>query len=168
MQFSLDKVDGMPQPVGDWAAVVGNPLIWEQHAYDQEEQGHLAAERIPTLNVEQRAAFDQIAHAVEQQTRQSFFLHGPGGTGKTYMYNNYATIFGAREKLFFVLPPRALHLCCYWVVRPHIPHSVFLPLFTNPLHAQYPSSQTWQSLFGRHHWLSGMKLQCSTGTSMKQ
>ncbi|KAJ2935002.1 hypothetical protein H1R20_g2134, partial [Candolleomyces eurysporus] len=87
MQFSLDKVDGMAQPVGDWAAVVGNPLIREQRAYNQEEQGQLAAERIPTLNVEQRAAFDQITHAVEQQSGQTFFLHGPGGTGKTYVYN---------------------------------------------------------------------------------
>lgn len=36
---------------------------------------------------------------------------------------HYPTIFGAREKLFFVLPLQALHLCCYWMVEPHIPHS---------------------------------------------
>ena len=31
--------------------------------------------------------FDQIMDAVESQSGQSFLLYGPGGTGKTYVYN---------------------------------------------------------------------------------
>ena len=36
---------------------------------------------------DQRYAFDQIMVVVESQSGQSFLLYGPGGTGKTYVYN---------------------------------------------------------------------------------
>jgi GTPase SAR1 family protein len=39
------------------------------------------------INLEQQSAFDKIVEAVENKTGQTFFLHGPGGTGKTYVYN---------------------------------------------------------------------------------
>ena len=47
----------------------------------------MANQRIPTLNNGQCAAFDAIVNAVETKSGQTFFLHGPGGTGKTYVYN---------------------------------------------------------------------------------
>jgi len=47
----------------------------------------LAEERIPRLNEGQRAAFDEIVKAVNDRSGKTFFLHGPGGTGKTYVYN---------------------------------------------------------------------------------
>jgi PIF1-like helicase/Helicase len=47
----------------------------------------LAALCISTLNADQRAAYDAIMHAVNTQSGESFFLNGPGGTGKTYVYN---------------------------------------------------------------------------------
>ena len=66
---------------------MGNRLIAEQRNYNQEEQVRLAEDRIPLLNPEQRSAFDKIVEAIENKTGQTFFLHGPGGTGKTYVYN---------------------------------------------------------------------------------
>ena len=77
----------MPLPQGDWAAAVGNRLIAEQCAYNREEETTLADEWIPTLNEGQQAAFNGIVDAVESGSGQTFFLHGPGGTGKTYGYN---------------------------------------------------------------------------------
>ena len=41
---------------------------------------------IETLNVEQRAGFDLIMNHVEKKVGQVFFVDGPGGTGKTYLY----------------------------------------------------------------------------------
>ena len=75
----------MPLPQNDWAAVVGNRLIAEQRSYNIDEQApsQLAAQRIPTLNAAQRSSFDAIVNAVETQSGQTFFLHGPGGTGVT-------------------------------------------------------------------------------------
>ena len=77
----------MPLPQNDWAAAFGNRLIAEQRSYNIDEQALLATQHIPTLNQAQCSSFDAIFNAVETQSGQTFFLHGPGGTGKTYVYN---------------------------------------------------------------------------------
>jgi primosomal protein N' len=59
----------------------------EQKDYDQDQQQQMADQHIPNLNPDQRSAFDQIMHAVDTHSGQCFFLHGPGGTGKIYVYN---------------------------------------------------------------------------------
>ncbi|QRW04504.1 ATP-dependent DNA helicase PIF1 [Ceratobasidium sp. AG-Ba] len=38
------------------------------------------------LNIQQRAAFDQIYESTTQDQGQTFFLDGPAGTGKTFLY----------------------------------------------------------------------------------
>jgi ATP-dependent DNA helicase PIF1 len=53
------------------------------------------------LNVGQRAAFDQIMAAINDenspQSRQ-FFLDGPGGTGKTFLYNTLINVLQGEGK----------------------------------------------------------------------
>ena len=75
----------LPLPQQNWEHAMGNRLIAEQRNYNQEEQMQYAEDGIPHLNPEQQSAFDKIVEAVK--TGQTFFLHGPGGTGKTYVYN---------------------------------------------------------------------------------
>jgi primosomal protein N' len=77
----------MPQITQNWDANLTNHLIAEQHRYDVMEQAKLAAQNQDSFNDDQRAVFDEIMHAVNNKTGQTFFLHGPGGTGKTYVYN---------------------------------------------------------------------------------
>jgi hypothetical protein len=77
----------MPLPVENWAQLEENRLIAEQLAYDREEQRNLAQPRIEGLNLEQRAAFDVIMNSVLNNDPKLFFLNGPGGTGKTHVYN---------------------------------------------------------------------------------
>jgi PIF1-like helicase len=77
----------MPQITQNWDANIENCLIAEQHRYDAVEQAELAACNLDTFNQDQKAVFDEIMHAVNNKTGQTFFLHGPGGTGKTYVYN---------------------------------------------------------------------------------
>ena len=48
------------------------------------EEEHL--KMIETLNIEQRAGFDLIMNHVDKKVGQVFFLDGPRGTGKTYLY----------------------------------------------------------------------------------
>jgi hypothetical protein len=83
----LHDWDSMPQIMGDWAARAGNPLFREQLQYNLEDQGRLAQGHIGSLNLRQQTAFEQISTAVTDKTGKTFFLHGPGGTGKTYLYN---------------------------------------------------------------------------------
>ncbi|KAL6873859.1 hypothetical protein ACP4OV_013941 [Aristida adscensionis] len=47
-------------------------------------QEHL--EMYATLNEEQRAGYDEIIHHVLNNKSQVFFIDGPGGTGKTFLY----------------------------------------------------------------------------------
>nr|XP_013180910.1 unnamed protein product [Papilio xuthus] len=44
-------------------------------------------EQISSLNEHQKAAFDSIISSVDQGSGSVFFLDGPAGTGKTYLYN---------------------------------------------------------------------------------
>ena len=89
----------MPLPQHNWQAVVGNRLIAEQLSYDNDEQTEVADQRIPTLNNGQHAAFDAIVNAVETKSGQTFFLHGPGGTGKTYVYNTLCHFLCGQRKI---------------------------------------------------------------------
>jgi PIF1-like helicase len=77
----------MPQITQNWEANLANHLIAEQRRYDAVEQAELSADNQETFNNDQRATFDKIMHAVNNKTGQTFFLHGPGGTGKTFVYN---------------------------------------------------------------------------------
>ena len=77
----------MPQVVENWGALLENAFIQEQHQYDVDEQARLAEECIPNLNENQQAAFERITSAIANRIGETFFLHGPGGTGKTYLYN---------------------------------------------------------------------------------
>ena len=47
----------------------------------------MAIQNRAKFNPEQRAAFNQIIQAVINKTGETFFLHGLGGTGKTFLYN---------------------------------------------------------------------------------
>ena len=89
----------MPLPQNDWAAVVGDRLIAEQRSYNVDEQAQLAAQHILTLNPAQHSSFNAIVNAVETQSGQTFFLHGPGGTGKTYVYNTLCYFLRGQRKI---------------------------------------------------------------------
>jgi primosomal protein N' len=95
---SLEQCPPMPLPVGNWAQLHGNRLIAEQLAYDRADQRDKAQQRLGQLNAEQRAAYDAIISAIENNTPKMFFLNGPAGTGKTFLYTILsATIFEEME-----------------------------------------------------------------------
>ena len=83
---TLDNWD-MPQIERDWGTILQNqnPLILEQRNYDAVKQAELAEECINSLNPNQRSAFEKIIAAITNSTEETFFPHGAGGTGKTYV-----------------------------------------------------------------------------------
>ena len=89
----------MPQVVENWGAIVGNPLIAEQHQYNSEEQAQLTAECIARFNSDQHAAFEKITSAITTKSGQIFFLHGAGGTGKTFVYNTLCYHLRSKHKV---------------------------------------------------------------------
>jgi hypothetical protein len=68
-----------------------NNLIQEEMDYPEDLLTEWAGKK-NSLNARQRAVFDEVISATQQQQEKNvFFLDGPGGTGKTFLYN---TILG--------------------------------------------------------------------------
>ena len=84
---SLGDFPSMPRPVRDRAAFNVNRLIAEQLSYNREMEQADFESRLPRLNVEQGSAFERIISSIEEEQGKIFFLHGSGGTGKTFVYN---------------------------------------------------------------------------------
>ena len=76
----------MPQLQGDWADRRFNPLISDHLSYNRETQSQKAAENLGLLNNGQLAAYMTIMDSITDKKGETFFLNGPGGTGKTFVY----------------------------------------------------------------------------------
>ncbi|EFX69182.1 hypothetical protein DAPPUDRAFT_258903 [Daphnia pulex] len=88
-------------PVADFHLI--NQLIQAQIAADNEVDTHekrlLGKMMLAKLNEDQRAAFDQIMASMEDANQpRLFFLDGPGGTGKTFLYNTLITVLQGQGK----------------------------------------------------------------------
>ena len=93
--FGLDDFN-LPQPVHDWEPRDANQLLAAEQYDRAEEQAYFEAD-LPRLNAGQRAAFDTIVSQVESNPESAhFFVQGPAGTGKTFLYKTLCHRFRAR------------------------------------------------------------------------
>ncbi|KAI0754118.1 PIF1-like helicase-domain-containing protein, partial [Daedaleopsis nitida] len=120
---SLQDHAGMPLPTHDWEARVENPLIAEQLDYDIAEERRLASIRIPELNRDQRQAFDRIVNSVINHLGEIYFLDGPGGTGKTFLYRTICNKL--RGEMYIVLCVSSSGLSALLLPGGRTAHSMF-------------------------------------------
>ena len=66
-----DTTDGIPREMTEESSIEVNPE--DKTLYEH-------------LNKEQRAAYDEILATIDSQRGGIFFIDGPGGTGKTFLY----------------------------------------------------------------------------------
>ena len=52
-----------------------------------------------TLNKEQRAAYNEIMSSIDTKDGGLFFVDGPGGTGKTYLYRALVATIRSQKKI---------------------------------------------------------------------
>jgi hypothetical protein len=65
-----------------------NPLIRHELDYDRQQLAERATIREAQLNDDQRNAYTRIRNALRDDPDSArFFLNGPGGTGKTFLYS---------------------------------------------------------------------------------
>ena len=88
--MSFENFHGMPSLPDN--SVFARPLPTLQHEQDTTSATHTTPEecarRVASLNADQRAIFDTIINAIQQDAVQRlFFIDGPGGSGKTFLYN---------------------------------------------------------------------------------
>jgi PIF1-like helicase len=91
----------LPRIVGNWDATNQNHLIRRQQILDPAPLEGYVRENAPHLNLEQRTAYDLICGSVRNNNGQCIFLHGPGGTGKTFVYK--LAVATLRAEMFIVL-----------------------------------------------------------------
>lgn len=87
---SLEDIPGMPLPqlhLHQDQEDLANHLIQEQNLYNPRVQQEMMEEMVPRMNDGQREAYEVVIAAVESEMQSAFFfLDGPGGSGKTFLY----------------------------------------------------------------------------------
>ncbi|CAN1823382.1 ATP-dependent DNA helicase PIF1 [Linum perenne] len=61
--------------------------ILTHHQYDKQTEASKSQKYYASLNSDQIRAYSSIMDAIETKKGKFFFLHGHGGTGKTFLYN---------------------------------------------------------------------------------
>jgi len=96
----------LPLPVLNWStsqAVGQNSLIQEEQLYDLEKQALNHQDMFDVLNTEQLECYHKILQAVVDRRYEgrspSFFLHGPAGTGKTFLYKCLCSFLRAKGQI---------------------------------------------------------------------
>jgi len=80
----LDTANGVPREIFEESSI-------------QIDQEHMALS--DSLNTEQRAIYDEILDAVNNKEGKVFFVDGPGGTGKTFLYKALLTTVRSQGKI---------------------------------------------------------------------
>lgn len=90
--YTCEKV-GLPIPQG--------PPPAEDAPYDITQEAYDAQIRIPMLNEKQREAFDIIRDALDFDNGEArcFFIDGPGGSGKTFLYKTLLAFVRGRDEI---------------------------------------------------------------------
>ena len=89
----------LPQPVVEWAAPVENALIAEELSHDLREQDQDLEAMLLSLNTEQQHSYNEIINSLEDPIATRFFLQGPAGTGKTFLYRSLCGTLRAQGKI---------------------------------------------------------------------
>ncbi|XP_071740008.1 uncharacterized protein [Rutidosis leptorrhynchoides] len=88
---SLADYPNLPQPDQSLLTHMDNRLIREELNYNLQEMRILHTTLHNSLTPEQLAIYEKVIAAVTQKKGGLFFLYGPGGTGKTFVYNTILT-----------------------------------------------------------------------------
>jgi hypothetical protein len=129
LSILIDDLQARLENMGkQWASFAGLPdrpdivvqagnvcrLIAEETSYSDDELRR-GLDYVERLNADQRYAFDQVLRAargdVEAGEKKLFFLDGPGGTGKSYVYEALASTLRAEGKIVLVVASSGIAAC---------------------------------------------------------
>ncbi|XP_071718552.1 ATP-dependent DNA helicase RRM3-like [Rutidosis leptorrhynchoides] len=88
---SLSDFPALPQPNPSLLTQLDNRLIRRELNYNIKEMKTFHDNLFRSLNPEQLALYELLIKAVTNQEGGLYFLYGPGGTGKTFLYNTILT-----------------------------------------------------------------------------
>ncbi|XP_058774037.1 uncharacterized protein LOC131648280 [Vicia villosa] len=96
---SLSEFKSIPNPNGYVIQQLGNRLIYDERNYDISTMRAEFNNLFNALTDEQRSIYDKIIYAVNAQKGGVFYLHGYGGTGKTYMWRTLASALRSKHDI---------------------------------------------------------------------
>ncbi|XP_058734290.1 uncharacterized protein LOC131606021 [Vicia villosa] len=96
---SLTDFKPIPYPDGYVLQQLGNRLIYDERSYDVPTMRTQFTSLFNALTGEQRSIFDKIMASVRDQKGAVYFLHGYGGTGKTYMWRTLASALRSKHDI---------------------------------------------------------------------
>ncbi|KAH0611538.1 uncharacterized protein H6S33_010803 [Morchella sextelata] len=89
----------IPPNTNDWGFTNGNEMIAAELRYDNQAEAHSYETGVGQLNADQLNCFNTIIQGVENPANAHFFLQGPAGTGKTFLYKVLCNYFRAQNKI---------------------------------------------------------------------
>ncbi|XP_010484862.1 PREDICTED: uncharacterized protein LOC104763150 [Camelina sativa] len=99
-EHSLTEFEDMPQLEVDVLKDLGNSLLNEESRYNVQKEKKDHNKLLSSLNVQQKQVYDAVMESVENGLGKLFFLYGPGGTGKTYLYSTIISELRSERKNF--------------------------------------------------------------------
>ena len=88
---------GMPGPTRDWDTLLSDSLVQDHLRFEPAEEEALLSNMLPLLNEEQRLAFDRILASYVADNKETFFVVGAAGAGKTFLYNTLCHAIRSRS-----------------------------------------------------------------------
>ena len=79
-------------PLPDISKIVNNRLIQEELDYNELEQKLKFDQNITKLNSDQENVYQKVLTAPQDGIDNMFFVDGPGGTGKSFLFNVILTM----------------------------------------------------------------------------
>ena len=90
----------LPSPVHEWNYAHENTLLATELDYNKDDELRAYNTKYKLLYADQRSALDKIIVALESGSPNvHFFLQGPAGTGKTFLYETLCHYFRARGEV---------------------------------------------------------------------
>ncbi|CAA7060903.1 unnamed protein product [Microthlaspi erraticum] len=83
---SLADFAGMPLPDKTILRDINNTVLRQELNFDKDKEKKEHDRMFDLLNVDQENVYVAVLESVEKKLGKLFFVYGPGGTGKTFMY----------------------------------------------------------------------------------
>ncbi|XP_013657903.1 ATP-dependent DNA helicase pif1-like [Brassica napus] len=124
---SLNDIKEMPKIKPVLLKELGNSLWNQEMDYDVAEETLRHDSQRNLLNAEQRAIYESVLNSVDKKDEKLFFVHGAGGTGKTFLYQTIISRLRSRKQI--VLPVASSGIAALLLPNGRTAHSRFnIPL----------------------------------------
>lgn len=115
--------DDMPKPDSELMKKLKNSMLRDETSYNILEQEEEHIKLIQTLNEEQKKVYEAVLDSIDCMKGKLFFLNGPGGTGKTYVYKTIISKLRSQGKI--VLPVASSGIAAILLPNGRTAHSRF-------------------------------------------